>query len=204
MSRKMSRRDFMKLLTAASGGVVLASCGPAATPETIIQTQEVIKEVTPTAKPVVQEAVPDVLGSFPRRETLIVRQLTGRVGTPDNMNLWVGWKWQDRGLQNLADEPLWSVDFATGQIIPGLAEGDPTYNADFTSLTIPLRKGVTWNDGEPFTADDVVFTVETLQKHDGFNAHTFFVDNVASVTAVDENTVEFVLKQANSRFHTTF
>ena len=67
MSRKMSRRDFMKLLTAASGGVVLASCGPAATPETIIQTQEVIKEVTPTAKPVVQEAVADVLGSFPRR-----------------------------------------------------------------------------------------------------------------------------------------
>ena len=130
--------------------------------------------------------------------------LTGRVGTPDNMNLWVGWKWQDRGMQNLADEPLWSVDFATGEIIPGLADGDPTYNADFTSLTIPLRQGVTWNDGEPFTADDIVFTVETLQKHDGFNAHTFFVDNVASVTAVDDHTVEFELKQANSRFHTTF
>ena len=120
------------------------------------------------------------------------------------MNLWVGWKNQDRGLQNLADEPLWSVDFATGQIIPGLADGDPTYNADFTSVTIPLRQGVTWNDGQPFTADDIVFTVETHQKFDGFNAHTFFVDNVASVTAVDDHTVEFELKQANSRFHTTF
>jgi peptide/nickel transport system substrate-binding protein len=198
----MNRRDFIKLLTAGTGGLVIVAC----TPETItvVETQEVIKEVTPTAVPQVQAQVADVLGSFPRRESLIVRQLTGRVGSPDNMNLWVGWKWQDRGLQNLADEPLWSVDFATGQIIPGLAEGDPTYNADFTSLTIPLRQGVTWNDGEPFTADDVVFTVETLQKHDGFNAHTFFVDNVASVTAVDENTVEFELKQANSRFHTTF
>jgi len=202
MSRKISRRDFMKLLTAGTGGVVLVACSPETI--TVIETKEVIKEVTPTAKPVVQEAVADVLGSFPRRETLIVRQLTGRVGTPDNMNLWVGWKWQDRGLQNLADEPLWSVDFATGEIIPGLAEGDPTYNADFTSLTIPLRQGVTWNDGEPFTAEDVVFTVETLQQFDGFSAHTFFVDNVASVTAVDENTVEFELKQANSRFHTTF
>ena len=202
MSRKMNRRDFIKLLTAGTGGLVIVAC----TPETItvVETQEVIKEVTATAVPQVQAQVADVLGSFPRRESLIVRQLTGRVGSPDNMNLWVGWKWQDRGLQNLADEPLWSVDFATGQIIPGLAEGDPTYNADFTSLTIPLRQGVTWNDGEPFTADDVVFTVETLQKHDGFNAHTFFVDNVASVSAVDENTVEFELKQANSRFHTTF
>jgi len=207
MSQKINRRDFIKLLYASTGGIVLVSCGQApATPETvtIIQTQEVIKEVTPTAAPVVQEEVADVLGSFPRRESLIIRQLTGRVGTPDNMNLWVGWKWQDRGLQNLADEPLWSVDFATGEIIPGLAEGDPTYNADFTSVTIPLRQGVTWNDGEPFTADDVVFTVETLQEHDGFNAHTFFVDNVASVTAVDDHTVEFELKQANSRFHTTF
>jgi peptide/nickel transport system substrate-binding protein len=206
MSRKMNRRDFIKLLYAGTGGIVLASCGPAATPETItvIQTQEVIKEVTPTAQAAVQQAVADVMGTFPRRETLIVRGLTGRVGTPDNMNLWVGWKWQDRGLQNLADEPLWSVDFATGKIIPGLADGDPTYNADFTSLTIPLRQGVAWNDGEPFTADDIVFTVETLQKFDGFNAHTFFVDNVESVTAVDENTVEFKLKQSNSRFHTTF
>ena len=127
MSRKMNRRDFIKLLYASTGGIVLVSCGQApATPETvtIIQTQEVIKEVTPTAAPVVQEEVADVLGSFPRRESLIIRQLTGRVGTPDNMNLWVGWKWQDRGLQNLADEPLWSVDFATGEIIPGLAEGD--------------------------------------------------------------------------------
>ena len=202
MSRKMNRRDFMKLLTAGTGGLVIAAC----TPETItvVETQEVIKEVTPTTGPVVQQAVADVLGTFPRRETMIIRQLTGRVGTPDNMNLWVGWKWQDRGLQNLADEPLWSVDFATGEIIPGLAEGDPTYNDDFTSLTIPLRQGITWNDGEPFTADDIVFTVETHQQHDGFNAHTFFVDNVASVTAVDDHTVEFELKQANSRFHTTF
>ena len=202
MSRKMNRRDFIKLLTAGTGGLVIVAC----TPETItvVETQEVIKEVTPTTAPQVQAAVADVLGAFPRRESLIVRMLTGRVGTPDNMNLWVGWKNQDRGLQNLADEPLWSVDFATGEIIPGLADGDPTYNADFTSVTIPLRQGVTWNDGQPFTADDIVFTVETHQKFDGFNAHTFFVDNVASVTAVDDHTVEFELKQANSRFHTTF
>ena len=107
-------------------------------------------------------------------------------------------------MQNLADEPLWSVDFATGKIINGAADGDPKYNADFTSLTVPLRKGVAWSDGEPFTAADVVFTIETLMKYEGFNAHTFFVDNVASVTAVDDYTVKFELKQANSRFHTTF
>lgn len=175
--------------------------------QTVIETVEVIKEVevTPTPEPAAAlEEVAPVLGTFPRRETLIVRQLTGRVGSPDNMNLWVGWKWQDRGLQNLADEPLWSVDFATGEIINGLASGDPVYNEDFTELTIPLREGVAWNDGVPFTAADVVYTVETLMAYDGFSAHTFFVDNVASVTAVDDYTVKFVLNQPNSRFHTTF
>jgi peptide/nickel transport system substrate-binding protein len=177
--------------------------------QTVIETVEVVKEVevevTPVPEPAAApEEVAPVLGTFPRQETLIVRQLTGRVGSPDNMNLWVGWKWQDRGLQNLADEPLWSVDFATGEIINGLASGDPTYNEDFTELTVPLREGVAWNDGEPFTAADVVFTVETLMAYDGFGAHTFFVDNVASVTAVDDYTVKFVLNQPNSRFHTTF
>jgi peptide/nickel transport system substrate-binding protein len=186
MSHGISRRDFMKLLSLSAGSVVLTSNG------LLMSSASVQAQEGP------------LLGTFPRERTLIARQLTGRVGTPDNMNLWVGWKWQDRGLQNLADEPLWSVDFATGNIINGLAADDPTYNSDFTSLTIPLREGIAWNDGQPFTAADVVYTAETLIRHEGFNAHSFFLDNVESVTALDDYTVEFVLKQPNSRFHTTF
>jgi peptide/nickel transport system substrate-binding protein len=165
-------------------------------------TQQVV--VTATPEPVVKEEAPDVLGTFPRSETLIARILTGRVGSPDNFNWWVGWKWQDRGIQNLAAEALWTVDFATGNIINGLASGDPTYNEDFTELTIPLRKGVAWSDGEPFTAADVVYTAEALKAYDGFSANSYFVDNVASVEALDDYTVKFVLNQPNSRFHTTF
>jgi len=144
------------------------------------------------------------LGDLPRNETLIAEILTGRVGSPSNFNEWVGWKWRDRGMQNLANEPLWSVDFATGEIIPGLAAGDPDYNDDFTAVTIPLREGVLWSDGEPFTAADVVFTVETLKANEGFNANSFFVENVKSVSAPDDYTVAFELNIPNSRFHTTF
>jgi hypothetical protein len=56
--------------------------------ETVTVIEEVV--VTATPAPVVKEAAPAVLGTFPRSETLIVRQLTGRVGTPDNFNHWVG------------------------------------------------------------------------------------------------------------------
>jgi peptide/nickel transport system substrate-binding protein len=187
MSHEISRRDFMKVLTAGTGTFVLAANGLIPITGGIVAAQDA--------------ALP---GTFPRNETLIARILTGRVGTPDNFNQWVGWKSPDRGMQNLADEPLWSVDFATGKIINGVADGDPTYSKDFMSLTIPLRKGVAWSDGEDFTAADVVYTVESLMKYDGFSGHNFFVDNVDTVTATDDYTVEFKLKQANSRFHTTF
>jgi peptide/nickel transport system substrate-binding protein len=177
----------------------------AAVEVTKIVKEEVTKQVVVTATPVpvVKEQAPDVLG-LPRNEMLIADILTGRVGAPDNFNEWVGWKSRDRGMQQLANEPLWSVDFATGQIINGLAAGDPVYNDTFTELTIPLRQGVAWDDGVPFTSADVVYTIETLMQYDGFNAHTVMVDNVASVSAPDDYTVVFELKQANSRFHTNF
>lgn len=160
--------------------------------------------VTATPEPVAKLDAPAVLGVLPRSETLIVDILTGRVGSPTNFNEWVGWKWRDRGMQNLANEPLWSVDFATGEIINGSASGDPIYNADFTQVTIPLRQGVTWSDGTPFTSADVVFTIETEIANPGLNSHSFFVDNVAAVSAPDDHTVVVDLLQSNSRFHTTF
>lgn len=210
--------------------MVLATCGPTPAPQVIekevpvevtrvvVETQmvegaavevtKIVKEevqvvVTATPEPVVKEEAPDVLG-LPREETLIVGVLTGRVGTPSNFNNWVGWKWRDRGMQNLANEPLWSIDYATGEIIPGLASGDPIYNDDFTQVEIPLREGVAWADGEPFTAADVVFTVETNLAYEGLNDHNYAVENVASVSAPDDYTVVFELKQPNSRFHTHY
>jgi peptide/nickel transport system substrate-binding protein len=186
MSKELSRRDFIKLVTASAGTLVLTAEG-LLLPSGIVGAQDA--------------ALP---GTFPREQTLIARILTGRVGSPDNFNEWVGWKWRDRGMQNLGNEPLWSVDFATGNIINGLASGDPVYSEDFMTVTIPLREGVTWSDGEPFSAADVVYTIETLKKNEGMNGHEVLVENVASVSAVDDYTVEFKLNQANSRFHTTF
>ena len=143
-------------------------------------------------------------GGFPRNETLYVTMLTGRVGTPSNFNEWVGWRSRDRGMQNLANEPLWSVDFATGQIINGLASGDPVYNEDFTKITIPLRQGVAWADGVPFSADDVVFTIETILAEPGLSSHAAFSAAIDKVYKTNDYEVVIELKESNSRFHTHF
>ena len=61
-------------------------------------------------------------------------------------------------------EPLNSWD-ADGNMVPVLAAEAPTrenggVSADLKTITWKLKRGVTWHDGQPFTADDVVFTWE--------------------------------------------
>ena len=53
--------------------------------------------------------------------------------------------------------PLVSLDWATQQPGPGLAESW-SVAPDQKTWTFKLRQGVRWSDGEPLTADDVVFT----------------------------------------------
>jgi len=48
--------------------------------------------------------------------------------------------------------------------LPALAK-DWEYLEDEKAYSFDLREGVTWHDGEKFTADDVVFTVEYIQDH---------------------------------------
>src|SRR5882724_4541263 len=46
-------------------------------------------------------------------------------------------------------------------IVPDLATGW-TWNEDGTELAFPLRQGVAWHDGKPFTAKDVKCTWDLL------------------------------------------
>jgi peptide/nickel transport system substrate-binding protein len=47
-------------------------------------------------------------------------------------------------------------------LIPDLAS-DYTVSADNKTYDLNLRKDVRWSDGEPFTADDIIYTFETIQ-----------------------------------------
>jgi len=167
----------------------------------VIKTVEVEKEVVVTATPVpvAKGEAKDVMG-FPRRETVFAQQLTGRVGTPDNFNEWVGWKNRDRGMAQLMNEPLWTIDPAIGEVINGLAAGPPQYSEDFTQMTVKLREGVYWSDGVEFTADDVVFTIETVKATEGLN-YNVQLQTVENVYAPDKYTVVVELAEPNSRFH---
>ena len=65
----------------------------------------------------------------------------------------------------LVNEPLYIYNnmVPTQAPIPMLASGQPKWSADGKSVTIPIRAGVKWSDGKPFTASDVAFTFNMLK-----------------------------------------
>ena len=78
------------------------------------------------------------------------------------------------------------------QVMPDLATSwEPA--ADLMNWTFHLRTDVTWHDGKPFTADDVVFTVKRLKDKDVGSVLRANFEVVTAVTAVDPHTVRFDL-----------
>ena len=82
-----------------------------------------------------------------------------------------------------------------GELAPerGLAESWKM-SPDGRTLTLSLRKNVRWHDGTPFTADDVVFTIERLRAKDTVCVFCGQLKRgVKDVRIVDPHTVQIEL-----------
>ncbi len=92
------------------------------------------------------------------------------------------------------DEPQNTPD----TIVPELATAW-TWNEEGTELTFPLRQGVKWHDGKPFTAADVRCTFDLLQGKGSeklrINPRKSWFDNVAEVTQNGDYEVTVHLKR---------
>ncbi len=108
-----------------------------------------------------------------------------------------------------AESPL-SVQQATAGVFSGLLHYDPdepskitgdlaerwTASPDGRSYTFHLRKGVTWHDGQPFTAADVKTSFDRVLNPNFVSPRcgSMLKPVVASVEVVDPHTVQFQLK----------
>ena len=90
-------------------------------------------------------------------------------------------------------------------IVPDLATGW-SWSEVGTELTLPLREGVTWHDGQPFTARDVVCTFDLLTGKSSdmlrVNPRKSWYRNLERVTANGDYEVTFHLKRPQPAFLT--
>ena len=88
-------------------------------------------------------------------------------------------------------------------IVPDLATGW-SWNEEGTELTFPLRQGVKWHDGKPFTAADVKCTFDLLMGKSSdklrINPRKSWYVNLAEVTTNGDHEVAFHLKRPQPSF----
>lgn len=137
------------------------------------------------------------------REDTVIFDIDRTIQDPENFN----WMTDGSGIRRMQGahqtmwEPLFILNFETGELEPWLASGFEV-NDDQTEFTVNLREGITWSDGEAFDADDVVFSVEMAMGNEELTAREAATvrGQVASVEAVDATTVRFTLNAPNPRF----
>jgi len=80
------------------------------------------------------------------------------------------------------------------------------WNEEGTELTFTLRQGVKWHDGQPFTATDVLCTIDLqldrAKDKVRFNPRKSSFKNLESVTADNDYQVTFHLKRRQPAFPT--
>src|SRR4051794_27575258 len=84
-------------------------------------------------------------------------------------------------------QPLFWYNFAAPQDKPTPMLGTAySWDAAGKVLTITTREGVKWSDGQPFSAKDVAFTFDLIQKTPAINASGIKIDKIE---ATDDKTV---------------
>jgi hypothetical protein len=84
---------------------------------------------------------------------------------------------------------------------PDLAASMPTRSTDGKTVTVKLRDDVTFSDGMPFTAKDVVFTYQAIIDPKSASPLATLLDSLLKARAVDDTTVEFDLNRADPAFY---
>jgi peptide/nickel transport system substrate-binding protein len=144
--------------------------------------------------PVVVDCEPGNLGG---------RFIISEVGDPKTFNYIMANESSSIDLGRFMFWGLLNFDVPTQKIKPGLAESW-TNLPDGKTWIFTLRKNLRWSDGEPLTADDVIFTWNDVIYNTNINIvmrDPFIVDGKEfAVTKVDDLTIQVVTPQIYAPF----
>jgi peptide/nickel transport system substrate-binding protein len=218
----MRKHVFLSLAVLIGMLILVACTGQTATPTTAPATATTAPTtVPPTAIPVSKYAESPMLKNMEVSGTLppvdkrlpdnprVVANLSGekgvyggelRVGFVGSSPEWGGMLWVS-GLEGLLN---WKSDFSGYEY--NMAESIDV-STDVTQYTIHLRKGIRWSDGEPYTADDIMFFIEDYLYDPDLNAGGNTVDWLPTTmykdfkaVKIDDYTVKFTFPKPYGTF----
>ncbi len=224
--REISRRDFLRLTGLATAGTIVVACGAQApqTPAAATAGQPAAAATSApaataaaaaTAAPAASEAAAATAApaagtaaatptrvvprgqaaQVPRNKSLIMMWTVGEVGIGNPYA--AGYNFQ-QGTMSM-HEPLYFFSAFANKTIPWLAESHQ-YSPDFKDVTVKVRSGVEWSDGQPFTARDVAFTLNMLRQNEKLSYGGDMKKFVKDAQAVDDQTVKITFVQPAPRF----
>ncbi len=183
---------ILALLTACGGAAVApADPGAAAAPDDAASAPAASSGAT--------------MADVGRGETLILQRGGNVINNFDQMNPYgLGGLGVVRDtLNKTIYEFLFYYNHNSGEVTPWLAT-DYEYNDTFDEIVIHLRDGVTWSDGEPFTANDIKYTMDLVKGTPTMVFSAQLEESVAEVEAVDDLTLRIVLSKPNPRWVFSF
>ena len=195
---QLSRRALLKLSGAAASTAALASLLAACAPATTAPAGSSSESSDTTAPAAAASGEPRVGGDL----------VIGSIQEPDSLNPWLSGLTVASEVENFIYDPLTRVDPA-GSHTPALAVEVPSLenggiSEDLMTYTYKLREDVSWHDGTPFTAADVLFTYEAIADP-AVNALSRFGFNlIDSVETPDDYTVVFHLNDSSAVFLETW
>jgi len=221
------KKVFLTLACLLVLSAIIVACAPP-TPEVIVETVEVEKEVTVVETVEVEKEVTVVetvevdITTYGEAPQLAEMAAAGELPAvedrlPENPLVVLpvksvgkyGGTWY-RGWRGINDfhcygrivyETIlrWPRD-AKDPVQPGLAEAWE-WSDDGTELTLHLRKGLKWSDGEPFTVDDIIFWWEDIENDPEITSsiHAEWIVNGEPMTLekIDDTTIKLMFAGPN-------
>ncbi len=116
----------------------------------------------------------------------------GVVGRLDTLNPLYASTSAEVAASRLLFSSLYDYD-STGNLRPSIAQG-LTVSQDRRTYTVTLRQGIKWHDGADLTAEDVLFTIQTIKNPEA-RVRSSLAANWQSVEVktIDKYTVQFTL-----------
>ncbi len=182
-------KKFYRLIAVMIGLLVLAACQPQEVEVTRVVTETITEEIQVTRiveGEVVTESVEvtrvvEVPAEVPEEEMEPLSVRMAIAGTENSLNPYTyrtgypGWN-----MLLLQYDTLLQLD--TGGVPQPWLASSMDVSDDGLTITYELRDDVTWHDGEPFTAEDVQFTVEYYQEfeHGRWTRNTRAIESVVT------------------------